>query len=156
MQFLLLFFILDQTHYFQKRHQPAFLFVREGGALRSMGKELLHTVNTGFCWSLFLLFPRVQKQTCLSILSLDINVVSIPEQRWCLERILVIFALSFCTLMSLTQFKWSEHSGPVIFVLSTCTRSPSLQGPTPMKTWNASLLEMLNNWSQIPKSYNAM
>lgn len=77
--------------------------------------------------------------------SLDMNVVSILEQWWYLERGLVIFALSFYILMSLTQFKWSEHSGPVIFVHSICTWSPALQGPTPMKTLSASLLEMLNN-----------
>lgn len=109
--------------------------VRKGGALKSKGKELcaaLHTVTAGFCWPLFLLFPRVQKQTLLSTLLLDMSIVSIPGWRY-LERSLIAFTLSFYTHMSLMQFGWSKHSGTVIFFHSMCTRYLALHPPSSME-----------------------
>lgn len=128
---------LGQPHYFQKRHQPCTStpvcrqHMRKGGGFEEhRGRAVLHSVTTGLSVS-FVLFPRVQKQIALSILLLDTSVVSIPEQQY-LERSLIISTLSFYTHMSLTQFRWSKHSGPVIFVRSMCTQSLALQGPSPM------------------------
>lgn len=106
------------------------IWEKEGGFEEHRGRAVLHSVTTGLSVS-FVLFPRVQKQIALSILLLDTSVVSIPEQQY-LERSLIISTLSFYTHMSLTQFRWSKHSGPVIFVRSMCTQSLALQGPSPM------------------------
>lgn len=121
---------LGQPRYFQKRHRPVlFLFVdgmwEKEGLWRAWGKSCVTHSDRRFLSVSFLLFPRVQKQMFLSILLLDMSIVSIPERQY-LERSLIIFTLSFYTYMSLTQFGWSKHSGPVIFVCSICTWSLAL------------------------------
>lgn len=117
---------LGQPHYFQKRHQPVFfLFVdsiwEKKWALKSTGKELCYAQWPQVCRSLFWCFLEFKSKYCFPF-SYWIRVVSVPEQRY-LERSLIIFTLSFYTQTSLIQFRWSKHSGPVIFVCSICTQS---------------------------------
>lgn len=131
---------LGQPRYFQKRHQPVlFLFVdgmwEKGVALKSTGKRAVCCVTHSdrrFLLVSFLLFPRVQKQTLLSILLLDRSIVSMPGWRY-LERSLIIFTLLFYTHKSLTQFRWSKHSGTAIFFHSICTQYLALRPPTSME-----------------------